>query len=75
MKTVLYRLGGLLLIAGAVLPLFAPSVAPFVFTVGALLFCPIQMTDRYEGHSVVIRRLRRQQLLAALLLLVTQPSC
>lgn len=71
MRNIIYRTGGTLLVAGAVLPLFLPQVAPFVFALGALLFCPMQMMDRYEGRSVVIRRLRRQQMLAALLLLVT----
>lgn len=71
LKTQLYRLGGLLLIVGAVLPLFAPGLAPWVFGAGALLFCPIQMNDRYEGSNLIIRRLRRQQMLGALLLLIS----
>lgn len=71
MKTKLFRLGGLLMVFGALLPLFLPSVAPYVFTLGALLFCPIQMLDRYEGDDFTTRRLRRQQLMGAVLLLVT----
>ena len=47
LKTQLYRAGGLLVVIGAVLPLIAPAVAPWVFGLGALLFSPIQMTDRY----------------------------
>ena len=71
LKTQLYRAGGLLVVIGAVLPLIAPAVAPWVFGLGALLFSPIQMTDRYEGGNIIIRRLRRQQVLGALMLLVT----
>lgn len=71
LKTQLYRAGGLLVVIGAVLPLIAPAVAPWVFGLGALLFSPIQMTDRYEGGNIIIQRLRRQQVLGALMLLVT----
>lgn len=71
MKNILFRLGGLLMVAGAILPLFLPTVAPYIFALGALIFCPIQMTYRYEGDDFVVRRLRRQQLMGALLLLVT----
>lgn len=71
MKKFLFRLGGILLPLGAVMPLFAPEVASFVFTAGALLFCPLQINDAYEGSNLVIRRLRRQQVLGAMLLLVT----
>lgn len=71
LRTYLFRLGGLLLVIGAVLPLFMPAIAPYVFAAGTLLFCPIQMSDRYEGGNLIIKRLRRQQLLGALMLLVT----
>ena len=42
-----------------------------VYCVGALLFVAMQMIDRYEGNDFVIKRLRRQQLLGAVMLLVT----
>lgn len=71
LRTYLFWAGGLLLVTGAALPLFIPTIAPYVFTAGALLFCSIQMSDRYEGTNLVIKRLRRQQLLGALMLLVT----
>ena len=53
------------------MPLFLPAIAPYVFAAGALCFCPIQMSDRYEGSNMTIRRLRRQQLLGAMLLVLT----
>lgn len=71
MRSFFYGLGGILLVAGAASPLFLPQYAPYVFTLGALLFCPAQLADRYEGRSIVVRRLRRQQVLGALFLLVT----
>ena len=69
----LFQAGGILLLAGAVMPLFTICVpyAPYVFTIGAILFSTMQMMSRYEGQNPVIKRLRRQQLLGALLLLVS----
>ena len=70
LQTLLFRIGGVLMIIGAALPLFVPAIAPYVYTLGALLFCPIQMLDRYEGSNPVTRRLRRQQLFGSFALLV-----
>lgn len=71
MKKTLFYTGGTLLTIGAILPIFLPSVAPWVFAIGALLFTYVQTTDGYEGHNLIIRRLRRQQIGGALLLIVT----
>lgn len=71
MRNFFYSAGGLLLVAGAVLPIFLSSVAPFVFALGAVMFAPTQMADRYESDNIIIRRLRRQQMLGALMLLVS----
>ena len=70
LQTLLFRIGGVLMIIGAALPLFVPAIAPYVYTLGAMLFCPIQMLDRYEGSNPVTRRLRRQQLFGSFALLV-----
>lgn len=59
---VLQSIGGLLMVAGAALFMWQPLAATIGYTAGALLFCPIQMLQRYDGPSFVIRRLRRQQL-------------
>ena len=71
MKQALLNIGGILLVIGAILPLFMPNIAPYVFTIGALMFAPCQMLDHYEGRNLIIRRLRRQQIVGALLLIVT----
>ena len=70
-QTLLYRIGGSLIVVGSILPLFAPEWAPFVFAAGAALFGCTQIADRYEGKNFIIRRLRRQQIMGALLLIVT----
>lgn len=51
------------MLAGAAGFLFHPLIATVIYTLGALLFCPLQMLQRYEGKNFIIRRLRRQQLL------------
>ena len=71
LRKICYSLGGLFLVAGAILPLISPDAAPYVFALGALLFSPMQMSDRYEGRNIVIRRLRRQQVMGAFMLLLT----
>lgn len=71
LKQTLYYIGGVCIVLGALLPAFAPSIAPYVFGIGAFIFAPIQMLDRYEGSNLDIRRLRRQQVLGAFLLVVS----
>ncbi len=71
LRNLLFRIGGLLLVLGALLPLFIPTVAPYIFALGALLFSYVQFTEDHRDDTLTIRRLVRQQMLGALLLLVT----
>lgn len=72
MKQILFYIGGILLVIGAVMPLFQPTLAPWIFALGALLFASMQIAGQhYEGSNLIIRRLYRQQILGALLLVVT----
>jgi len=63
--------GGVLVIAGAALYMAVPLLAFVLFTIGALAFSYMQLLQSYEGKNFTIRRLRRQQLLGAVALLVT----
>lgn len=45
--------------------------AATTFSAGALLFGSMQLLDRYDGPSIVIRRLRRQQILGAFALMIS----
>ena len=69
----IYGLGGILMAIGAVAYAFPEmgNYSPYIYTLGALLFAPMQMLARYDGKNLMLRRLRRQQLLSALLLLVS----
>ena len=70
MQTFLFRLGGLLLVAGAALPIVHTKIAATAFCLGALLFVPLQLTDRYAGTSLTLRRLYRQRAVSDFLLLL-----
>lgn len=66
-----YAVGGLLMVAGALLYVTRWAGASWLFIAGALLFGSAQLADKYTGDSFVVRRLRRQQMLASLLLVAT----
>lgn len=71
-QNIIFQLGGLLLIAGAIFPL-VPALnlyAPFVFLAGTLMYSTMQLLQRYDGTNFIIRRLRRQQIFSAFLLLI-----
>jgi hypothetical protein len=70
LQTIIFLLGGLLMVVGAGASLLAWQPAPYVYAVGAIGFASMQMLQRYEGNSFVIRRLRRIMLLSDVLFLV-----
>lgn len=64
--------GGILLLIGAVMHVSESTISPYLFLVGAILFGYVQvMSDRYDGSNFIIRRLRRQQIFGAMLLVFT----
>ena len=70
-ESMIFLLGGLLMVIGAGTSLLAWSVAPYVFALGALCFTAMQMKQCYDGRNVTIRRLRRMMLLSDVLFLVS----
>ena len=71
-RTILYSLGGLLLLVGAALPVFPALLgyAPAIYSAGALLFGAVQVTTPLPVDHFAVRRLHRQQTLGALCLVV-----
>ena len=65
---VIQIVGALLLLVGAMLQITRWELAPVLYTIGAVLFAYVQVMSRYEGKNLIVRRLRRQQILAAVLL-------
>ncbi len=61
LKDILYRIGGITLIAGALAKFFLPVYGAYIYTIGAILFAVMQFICRPRGGSVVLRRLVFQQ--------------
>ena len=58
----------MLLLVGAMLQITRWELSPILYTIGAVMFAYVQVMSRYEGKNLIIRRLRRQQILGAVLL-------
>lgn len=69
--TYLMMAGAILLLLGAMLQITRWELSPVIYTIGAVLFAYVQVMDGYQGQNLIIRRLRRQQLLGAVLLVFT----
>ena len=67
-QAMIQMVGAVLLLVGAMLQITRWELSPVVYTVGAILFAYVQVMSRYEGKNLIIRRLRRQQILGAVLL-------
>ena len=54
-----YNIGGLLLVAGIIVPLFsgATAVALYLYLLGALMFSSMQVLQKYEGKNITLKRL------------------
>ena len=60
--------GAVLLLVGAMMQITRWELSPFLYTIGAILFAYTQVMNGYDGKNLIIRRLRRQQILGATLL-------
>lgn len=67
----IYMLGGIMLVVGAALYITKWVWAPYIYIAGSLMFGAMQMMDRYTGNNWIIRRLRRQQIVGAIALMLT----
>lgn len=66
----IYFIGGILLVLGAALYITKWVWAPYMYIAGSFMFGAMQMLDRYTGSNFILRRLRRQQLLGAVVLML-----
>lgn len=64
-------IGAVLILVGVTLFITKNFLSPYIYSLGAVLFVIPQLMDRYEGKNIIIIRLRRQQILGALFLLLT----
>ena len=67
----IYMLGRIMLVVGAALYITKWVWAPYIYIAGSLMFGAMQMMDRYTGNNWIIRRLRRQQIVGAIALMLT----
>lgn len=62
--------GAVALLLGAALQITQLAWAPYLYLIGATMFAYVQVMSGYEGKNIIIRRLRRQQIIGATLLVV-----
>lgn len=67
----IYMLGGIMLVVGAALYITKWVWATYIYIAGSLMFGAMQMMDRYTGTNWIVRRLRRQQIVGAIALMLT----
>ena len=65
---IIQGVGAVLLLVGAMLQITRWELSPIIYTIGAMMFAYVQVMSRYEGKNLIVRRLRRQQILGAVLL-------
>lgn len=65
---ILYKVGAVVLLVGAVLKMALPVYAAYIYTAGALLFAVMQFLGRPRTKSFVLRRLVFQQQIGAICL-------
>ncbi|MBQ7513099.1 MAG: hypothetical protein IJS95_01765 [Prevotella sp.] len=70
LETIIFLIGGLLMVVGSGASILLQSWAPYIFAPGALMFAAMQMRQSYDGPLFVVRRLRRILLFSDVLFLV-----
>lgn len=70
-ENLLFRIGAIGMLVGLALRMFDAHLSLYVYSIGALFFCLMQVRAEYLGRNIVIRRLRRQQLLACVFFILT----
>lgn len=70
-QSVIFVTGAVFLLAGAAVYITGWRFAPYLYSAGAVMFAAVQLMNGYAGKNIVIRRLRRQQIFAAVLLMLT----
>ena len=65
---IIQGVGAVLLLVGAMLQITRWELSPILYTIGAVMFAYVQVMSRYEGKNLIVRRLRKQQILGAVML-------
>ncbi len=67
----LFAIGAVALLAGAAVYITGWKPAPYLYSTGALMVAIVQLAGAPSRSGVTLKRLRRQQLFGAMLLVVT----
>lgn len=67
----LFTVGAVMVLAGAAVYITGWQLAPYIYTVGATLVALAQINSPSKSQAPNVKRLRRQQIFAALLLVLT----
>ncbi|MBQ8672451.1 MAG: hypothetical protein IJ511_00110 [Bacteroides sp.] len=67
----LFAVGAVMLLIGAAAYVTRWELSPYIYTVGAALVALAQVNSPVKGSSPTLKRLRRQQIFGALLLVLT----
>ena len=70
-ENICFRTGAILMLVGMALNIFLPTYSMFIYGIGTLMFTLMQVRAEYLGREVTLVRLRRQQLMACVLLILT----
>jgi hypothetical protein len=71
LENLLFRIGAVLMLVGVAVHIFSPEISLFIYGIGAMLFCMMQLRAVYDGNDLTVIRLRRQQLFACLMFIGT----
>lgn len=67
----LYVVGGVMTLVGAAVYITGWELSPYVYTIGATLFALAQINSPSSSRNPNVKRLRRQQIFGALILVLT----
>ena len=71
LENLLFRVGAVLMLLGVAVHIFSAEISLYIYGIGAMLFCLMQLRAVYEGNDLNVIRLRRQQLFACLMFIGT----
>ncbi|MDD2299775.1 MAG: hypothetical protein PHQ67_09305 [Fermentimonas sp.] len=69
MKSILFKISGVLILLSALLYMFYPAVAPWIMAFSVAVFSAITVTNPYPGKSIRGKRLFNLQILSCLLMI------
>lgn len=70
-QNALFQIGAVLILVGAAVHIFAPMISLYIYSIGVLFYALMRLKTEYMGRSVVLTRLRRQQLMASACFVLT----